>query len=151
VRKAFFYFVSKCSDCSLLTVLRQWPQWSKGLPLHHEQQQEVIEISSEEEENKTETSLSSNETREVSKMWETVQKIVEKHHPSKAVAVITMNLFNDNAMSYFREILKRGQKQLSLDKFLVKDTQKEKESTDSSSDSVSDNESRPTQSIYIKM
>jgi hypothetical protein len=26
VRKAFFYFVSKCSDCSLLTVLRQWPQ-----------------------------------------------------------------------------------------------------------------------------
>jgi hypothetical protein len=43
-------------------------------------------------------------------MWETVQKYVEKHHPSKAVAVRAMNLFNDNAMSYFCEILKRRQK-----------------------------------------
>jgi Ca2+-binding EF-hand superfamily protein len=103
-----------------------------------------MEISSEEEEKKTETSLSSNEIREVCKMWETVQKFVEKHHLSKAVAVRVMNLFNDNAMSYFREILKRRQKQVSLDRFLVKVAQKEKESTDSS-DSVSNNESRPTQ------
>jgi hypothetical protein len=66
-----------------------------------------MEISSEGEEKKTETSLSSNEIRDVCKMWETVQKFVEKHHPSKAVAVRVMNPFNDNAMSYFREILKR--------------------------------------------
>jgi hypothetical protein len=33
-------------------------------------------ISSEEEEKKMETSLSSNEIREVCKMWETVQKCV---------------------------------------------------------------------------
>jgi hypothetical protein len=46
-----------------------------------------MEISSEEEEKKAETSLSSNEIREMCKMWETVQKFVEKHHPSKAVAV----------------------------------------------------------------
>jgi hypothetical protein len=39
-----------------------------------------MEISSEEEEKKTETSLSSNEIKEVCKMWETVQKFVEKHH-----------------------------------------------------------------------
>jgi hypothetical protein len=77
-------------------------------------------------------------------MWETVQKFVEKRHPSEAVAVRAMNLFNDNAMSYFHEILKRRQKQESLDRFLVKAVQKEKESTDSS-DSVSDNESHPTQ------
>jgi hypothetical protein len=76
-------------------------------------------------------------------MWK-VQKRVEKHHPSKAVAVRAMNLFNDNAMSYFREILRRRQKQVPLDRFLVKVAQKEKESTDSS-DSVSDNGSRPTQ------
>jgi hypothetical protein len=68
---------------------------------HREQQQEVVEISSEEKEKKTETSLSSNEIRQ----------------EAKAV---------------------------SLDSFLVKVAQKEKESTDSS-DSVSDNESRPTQ------
>jgi hypothetical protein len=77
-------------------------------------------------------------------MWETVQKFVEQHHPSKAVAVRAMNLFNDNAMSYFSEILKRRQKQVSLDRFLVKVAQKEKESTDSS-DFVRDNGSRPTQ------
>jgi hypothetical protein len=72
-----------------------------------------MEISSEEEEKKkTETSLSSNEIREVCKMWETVQKFVENHHLSKAVAVREMNLFNDNTMSYFREILKRRQKQV---------------------------------------
>jgi hypothetical protein len=77
-------------------------------------------------------------------MWETVQKFLEKHNPSKAVAVRAMNLFNDNAMSYFREILKRRQKQVPLDRFLVKVAQKEKESTNSS-DSVNGNESRPTQ------
>jgi hypothetical protein len=103
-----------------------------------------MEILSEEEEKKTETSLSSNEIREVCKIWETVQKFVEKHHPSKAVAVRAINLFNNNAMSYFCEILTRRQKQVSLDRFLVKVAQKVKESTDSS-DFVSDNESRPTQ------
>jgi hypothetical protein len=52
-------------------------------------------------------------------MWETEQKFVQKHHPSKAVAVRAMNLFNDNATSYFREIFERRQKQVSLDRFLV--------------------------------
>jgi hypothetical protein len=99
----------------------------KGLHLQREQQQEVKEISSEEEEKRMETSLSSNEIREICKMWEKVQKFVEKHHPSKAVAVRMMNLFNDNARSYFCEILiKRRQKQVSLDRFFVKVAQKEK-------------------------
>jgi hypothetical protein len=71
------------------------------MDLHLERQQEVMEISSEEEEKKTDTSL-----------------------PSKRLG--------------------RRQKQVSLDRFLVKVAQKEKESTDSS-DCVSDNESRPTQ------
>lgn len=82
------------------------------MDLHREQQQEIMkEMSSEEEEeeNKTGKSLASNEIREMCKMWETVQNFVEKHHPNKAVAVRAMNLFNDNAMSHFREILKRRQ------------------------------------------
>jgi hypothetical protein len=94
------------------------------MDLYRKQQQEVMEISSEEK--KMETSLSSNEFREVCKMWETVHKFVEKHHLSKAVAVRAMNLFNNNAMSYFREILKRRQKQVLLDRFLVKVAQKER-------------------------
>jgi hypothetical protein len=75
---------------------RRCLRWKLRTDLHREQQQEVMEISSEEEEKKTETSLSSNEIRQ------------------------------------------------EANKFFVKVTQKEKESTDSS-DSVSDNESHPTQ------
>jgi hypothetical protein len=40
-----------------------------------------MEISSEEEEKKIEASLSSNEIREVCKMWETVQKFAVKAPP----------------------------------------------------------------------
>ena len=91
-----------------------------------------------------EESLTSNEIREMCKMWKTVQNFVEKHHPNQAVRV--MNLFNDNAMSHFREILKRRQNQVSLDRFLVKVAQKEKDSIEptDSSDSVSDSESCST-------
>ena len=58
-----------------------------------------------------------------------------------------MNLFNDNAMSHFLKILKRRQKQVSLDRFLVKVARKEKDSIEpiDSSDVISDSESRPTQ------
>jgi predicted component of type VI protein secretion system len=65
------------------------------------------DISSEEEE-----SLTSNEIRKMCKMWETVQNFVEKRHPNKAVALRAMNIFSDNAMSHFREILKRRQEQV---------------------------------------
>ena len=80
-------------------------------------------------------------------MWETVQNFVEKHQPNKVVAVQVMNLFNDNAMSHFCKILKRRQNQVSLDRFLVKVAQKEKDATETidSSDSVSDSEGCPTQ------
>jgi hypothetical protein len=56
---------------------------------------------------------------------ETVKNFVEKRHPNKAVAVRATNILNDNAMSHFREILKRRQKQQSLDGFLVKVARKD--------------------------
>ena len=76
--------------------------------------------SAEEEEKKEEESLTSNEIREMCKTWETVQNFVGKHDLNKAVAVAVMNPFKDDAMSHFCEILKRRQKQVSLDRFLVK-------------------------------
>ena len=57
-----------------------------------------------------------------------MQNFVEKHHVNKAVAVRAMNLFDDNAMSHFHEIHNSRQKQVSLDRFLVKVAQKEKDS-----------------------
>nr|XP_020452715.1 tigger transposable element-derived protein 1 [Monopterus albus] len=98
------------------------------IDLHREQQQEVMEeISSEEEDKKPEESLTSNEIRDMCKMWETVQNFVEKHHPNKAVAVRATNLFNDNAVSHFCQILKRRQNQVSLDRFLVTAALKEED------------------------
>jgi hypothetical protein len=69
-------------------------------------------------------------------MWETVQTFVEKHNPNKAVAVRAMNIFNDNAMSHIREILKRRQKQQSLDRFLVKVARKDCSEPTGDSDSI---------------
>ena len=62
--------------------------------------------------------FTANEIREICKMWETVQNC--RRAIAKAVEVRVMNLFNDNAMSHFYEILKRRQKQVLLDRFLVK-------------------------------
>jgi type III secretory pathway component EscR len=68
--------------------------------------------------------------------WPVVQNFVEKQHPNKAVAVRAMNIFNDNAMSRFREILKRRQKQQSLDRFLVKVARKDSSESTGDSDSI---------------
>jgi len=45
---------------------------------------------------------------------------VERYHPNKAVASRNINIINDNAMCHFRNILKRRQKQTTLDNFLVR-------------------------------
>ncbi|GBO12404.1 hypothetical protein AVEN_154258-1 [Araneus ventricosus] len=58
--------------------------------------------------------------REMLKAWETVASYVEKPHPNKAVAKRATNLFYDNAVSHFRQILKRRKKQMFLDSFLLK-------------------------------
>jgi hypothetical protein len=69
-------------------------------------------------------------------MWETVQNCVEKRHPNKTVALRAMNIFNDNAMLHFREILKRRQTQQSLDRFLVKVARKYSSEAKCDSDSI---------------
>ena len=45
---------------------------------------------------------------------------MERYHPDKAVASRSINIFNDNAMCHFRNILKRIQKQIALDNFIVR-------------------------------
>ncbi|UYV83402.1 hypothetical protein LAZ67_23000901 [Cordylochernes scorpioides] len=87
------------------------------IDLHREQHQEVKEVisSGEEEDENSLGSLSSDQIREICKMWETVQLFVAKHHPNKPAALRATDQFNDNAMSHFREILKKRQKQQSLD------------------------------------
>ena len=49
-----------------------------------------------------------------------VQLFVEEYHPDTKLANKAVHIFNDNSMMHFRKILHRRQKQLTLDKFLVK-------------------------------
>ncbi|XP_069156566.1 tigger transposable element-derived protein 1-like [Procambarus clarkii] len=77
-------------------------------------QQEVKELSSGEEE-VWEDAVPSSEIRDVLVMFEKVTAFVEKHHPDKAVTTRCVNMFNDNVLSRFRDILKRRQFQVALD------------------------------------
>nr|XP_045587806.1 tigger transposable element-derived protein 1-like [Procambarus clarkii] len=77
-------------------------------------QQEVQELSSGEEE-VCEDAIPSSEIRDVLGMFEKVTAFAEKHHPNKAVTTRCVNLFNDNVLSRFRDILKRRQQQVTRD------------------------------------
>ena len=65
----------------------------------------VEEISSEEEEGREDVPASL--IREICAKWGEVLSFVERHHPDKAIASRSINIFNDNAMCHFRNILKR--------------------------------------------
>ena len=45
---------------------------------------------------------------------------MERYHPDKAVASRSINIFNDNAMCHYRNILKPRQKQITLENVLVR-------------------------------
>ncbi|XP_067134160.1 tigger transposable element-derived protein 1-like isoform X1 [Centruroides vittatus] len=87
--------------------------------LQKEQQKEVLkDIPSEEEEGREDVPIAL-----INKMcakWSEVQSFVERYHPDNAVASRVINLFNDNAMSHFRNIVKRRQNQISSNRVLVK-------------------------------
>jgi len=73
----------------------------------------VWEIPSEEEEGREDVPTSF--ISEICAKWGEVQSLVERYHPDKAVASRSINIFNDNAMRHFRNILKRRQKQITMD------------------------------------
>ena len=58
--------------------------------------------------------------REICAKWGEVQSFMDRYHPNKAVASRSINIFNDNAMCHCRNILKRRQKQITMDNFLVR-------------------------------
>jgi len=68
----------------------------------------VEEMSPEEEEGREDVPTSL--IREICAKWGEVQSFVERYHPDKAVASRSINIFIDNVMCHFRNILKRRQK-----------------------------------------
>ena len=63
--------------------------------------------------------ISSSEIKEILKKWTELQIFVDKTHPDREKANRCIHLLNDNVMSYYRTVLKKKQKQATLDQFLV--------------------------------
>ncbi|GBL94413.1 hypothetical protein AVEN_7381-1 [Araneus ventricosus] len=80
---------------------------------HHVSQQEDVEESLSEEEKVTAKQQSSDEIREMLKAWKAIASYIKNHHANKAVAIRAKNLFNDNAVSHFRQMLKLGKNKYS--------------------------------------
>ncbi|KAK4324021.1 hypothetical protein Pmani_005333 [Petrolisthes manimaculis] len=88
--------------------------------LHMQQHTLVLqEIHSEEEETEPKE-VNTSAIKEVLGMWEKITEFVAKEHPEKLSTGCALALFDDTCLTHFRNILKRRQKQTSLDKFLVK-------------------------------
>jgi hypothetical protein len=62
---------------------------------------------------------SSSEIKKILKKWTELQIFVEKTHPDRENANRCIHLLNDNVMSHYRTVLKKIQKQTTLDQFLV--------------------------------
>ena len=90
----------------------------------------MAEEQSSKDEKKTEEIIPSALIKEICGKWDDVQAFVKKYHCDIVVANRTVNLFNDNVMSHFRNIFQRRQEQQTLDKFLMKEKRKETQEKD---------------------
>ncbi|GFT86760.1 tigger transposable element-derived protein 1 [Nephila pilipes] len=79
----------------------------------------VMELSSEEEVEPKEK-LTSREISDILGKWQEVSDFVEKRDPEKLSTGRASALFDDRCLTFFHNILKRRQKQTSLDRYLVK-------------------------------
>ena len=64
--------------------------------------------------------VSSAVIKEMISKWIDLQNVVEKHRPDTVITNRTVNIFNNNVITHFGNILTHGQKQHSMDKFLLK-------------------------------
>lgn len=88
--------------------------------LAEQQRMAAEELSEEEgEDQQSVQQISSSEIKEILKKWTELQIFVEKTHPDREKANRCIHLLNDNVMSYYRTVLKKKQKQTTLDQFLV--------------------------------
>lgn len=87
--------------------------------LAEQQRMAAEELSEEDGEDQSIQPISSYEIKEILKKWTKLQTFVEKTHPDREKANRCIHLLNDNVLSYYRTVLKKRQKQTTLDRFLV--------------------------------
>ena len=54
------------------------------------------------------------------KQWEAVRTMILVHHPNKVITSRNVNIIEENVIKHFRDVLKLRQKQVSIERFLVK-------------------------------
>ena len=87
--------------------------------LHEEQKKTLTEeISSDEDEGWK--IASSADIKKICAKWNDIQNFVELYHPDKATSSRAVYMFNDIVISHFRKVVKRRQKQVTLDRFFTK-------------------------------
>ncbi|XP_053235637.1 uncharacterized protein LOC128409319 isoform X1 [Podarcis raffonei] len=81
----------------------------------------------EEEKEESRESAPTATIKEMLAKWAEVQAVAEKYHPDKDALSHATNIYNDIAMSHFIETLKQRQKQVSIEKKLVRKRSSESE------------------------
>ncbi|XP_028668446.1 tigger transposable element-derived protein 1-like [Erpetoichthys calabaricus] len=98
--------------------------------LQAEQEKNLAEDMSSEGEEEGKEEVPSSVIKEMCAKWGELQLFVEKSFPNSAVGSRSLNMFNDNVMSYYRKVLQKRQKQQTLDKFFSSTSKRQRTSPD---------------------
>ncbi|GFT25536.1 uncharacterized protein TNCV_3174091 [Trichonephila clavipes] len=74
-------------------------------------------VSPSEQEEDERGPMSTSAIKDLLKKWEAVKAMVLEWHPNQDDVVRVGDLYNDNAINYFRKILEKREKQSTLDMF----------------------------------
>ncbi|GFV87719.1 uncharacterized protein TNCV_780031 [Trichonephila clavipes] len=85
--------------------------------LNEEHQETQRNVSPSEQEKDKRGPMPTSTFKELFKKWEAVRAMVLKWHPNQADVSRVEDLYNDNAINYLRKILKKREKQSTLDMF----------------------------------
>ncbi|GFW45745.1 uncharacterized protein TNCV_3246821 [Trichonephila clavipes] len=85
--------------------------------LNEEHQETQRNVSSSEQEEDERGPMPTSAIKDLFKKWDAVRAMVLEWHPNQADVSRVGDLYNENAINYFRKILKKREKQSTLDMF----------------------------------
>ncbi|GFV78307.1 uncharacterized protein TNCV_94671 [Trichonephila clavipes] len=85
--------------------------------LNEEHQETQRNVSPSEQEEDERGPMPTSAIKDLLKKWESVRAMVLEWHPNQSDVSRVGDLYNDNAINYFRKILKKIEKQSTLDMF----------------------------------
>ncbi|GFX27173.1 uncharacterized protein TNCV_440791 [Trichonephila clavipes] len=85
--------------------------------LNEEHQETQRNVSPSEQEEDERRPMPTSAIKDLFRKWEAVRAMVLEWHPNQADVSKVGDLYNDNAINYFRKILKKREKQSTLDMF----------------------------------